>query len=86
MDKLKNHLDLCGWKYKYAPVKYLDFNNHQGSLDQFCKRIKYKGQNEFRVWLDNEINQPIKIEIGDISEFCTIGKVQHHKDLFFKVL
>lgn len=86
MEKLTNRLELTGYKYRYGPVKYIDFNKHQGPLDQFCKRIKYKDQNEVRIWLENDLKVPITLEIGDISEFCTISRTENHNNLKFKVI
>ncbi|MGK6352230.1 hypothetical protein [Parapedobacter sp. DT-150] len=82
--RLVTHLEMAGFNPTYFPVRYLDYDKYEGKLDQFCKRKKYEGQNEFRIYVENNNNKPLNFEIGDLSNLCYIGRTDAHLNLRYK--
>ncbi len=56
---------------KHWPVEYFP-NDYSGEVGIFKKHEKFKHQNEFRFFISNSDNQPIKIEIGSIEDIAII--------------
>lgn len=81
IQRIINHLDATSLYYKYNPVEYLDYNRYEGKLNQFHKRIEYKNQNEFRIYVKNLINERLIFKIGDLSDICEIGLTKDHLNL-----
>lgn len=54
--------------FRFQPVNYYDHTTYQGELNPFCKSNKYKDQNEVRLWISNEKEEPFEFFIGDISD------------------
>lgn len=57
----------------HEKVTYYD-NNYSGELGFFKKHEKFKGQNEFRIFVPNKNNEPIKLNIGSIRDIASISK------------
>ena len=57
----------------HEKVTYYD-NNYSGELGFFKKHEKFKGQNEFRIFVPNKDNKPIKLNIGSLKDIASISK------------
>ncbi|MGB3105003.1 hypothetical protein [Sphingobacterium siyangense] len=55
-------------KYNLSIVKYQDFEKNHGYKSYFHKRKMYSVQNEFRFVIYNDVDEPLKFNIGDISD------------------
>lgn len=55
-------------EYNFAPVNYFDPNIYKGELSPFYKSNKYKDQNEVRLWIPNNSDNPFQFYIGDITD------------------
>jgi hypothetical protein len=83
MDTVTKKLDELGYLYKAKFVKYDDYRvNNKERLEDFLqfmsdlyfwKDEKFKYQREYRlVILNKEIEEPLNIDIGDISSFTVL--------------
>lgn len=86
LQRICDYLDLASLNYKYAPIEYLDYESYEGKLNQFHKRMKYKDQNEFRIYVENLTNSPLVFEIGDLSDICHIGNTKEHLNLKYRAI
>lgn len=61
-----------GYKLYYDPVEYFSDNefNKKIEITPFMKRDRYKSQNEFRLFVDFNSNEPQIIKIGNISDIA----------------
>lgn len=64
-------------KIKTGLVKYYDKKFFDGNLDLFMKPNEFEYQKEFRVFIQNEKLEPIKIQLGplkDIAEMIELSQ------------
>jgi hypothetical protein len=77
-NRLKSELEKNKLKFKYGFVKYYDYKTFIGRAGVFHKSNRFEYQNEFRVFIKDEIKNPLKILIGNLSD---ISKIFKSKDL-----
>ena len=70
--------------YKWGLVNYYDDQNQEGELGIFYKSNKFKHQNEFRIFVENELKSPLILNIGNIEDICEIFKIEEFKRCRFK--
>lgn len=70
--------------YSWNLVKYYDEDSHNGDLDVFHKPLKYKHQNEFRIFVNNAENEPLILKIGSIEDISEIFEINKFRKLRFK--
>ena len=58
----------------HEKVTYYD-NNYSGELGIFKKHERFKGQSEFRIFVPNKDNKPIKLNIGSLKDIASISKI-----------
>ena len=58
--------------YKCNKVYYYN-NDYSGKLDFFKKHEKFKKQKEFRIFIPNEKNEPIKLSIGSLKDIALLN-------------
>lgn len=63
---IKSH----GLRYRLGPVKYYDPDAYEGELNPHCKKISHAYQKEIRIWIENDTNEPIKLEVGSIRDIA----------------
>lgn len=72
IERVKTALTKRGYQYiKYKPVEYFP-NNYSGKVGIFKKHEDFKHQNEFRFFVGNPDNKPIKVEIGSIEDIAIV--------------
>lgn len=76
----------AGYNMVIKGVNYIDFNTYQGVMTPFVKRDLYKGQNEIRIFIENDIGKSLAFNIGDISDICTIASTKGHEYLKYKTM
>lgn len=71
---LQEEVEKKGLTCKSGLVKYSDFKEKGSKIKRtpFMKDLSYKGQNEYRVYVTNHVNNVEKFTLGDISEFAYI--------------
>lgn len=60
--------------YKMGPVSYSDIKKHNGEWDVFHKPLKFKYQNEVRIAIKINSNDPYRLKIPGLRE-CILGLV-----------
>ncbi|SFC84106.1 hypothetical protein [Spirosoma endophyticum] len=72
IDRILETLKNKGYEnVKYNRVSYHS-NDYSGQIGFFKKHEKFKHQNEFRFFIPNKQNEPIKIYIGPLNDIATI--------------
>jgi len=74
LDRVFAELEKLGYKnYKAKKVLYYG-NEYSGKVDFFRKHEKFKSQKEFRIFISNELNTPIKLNIGSLEDIAKINE------------
>lgn len=73
LEKIFKELDRLGYK-NYKANKIIYYNNeYSGKVNFFKKHEKHKSQKEFRVFIPNNKNKPIKFNIGSLKDIASIN-------------
>ena len=59
-------------EFKRGFVEYKDFSTYTGNRDLLHKSIKYSFQNEYRILIQNSMNNVLNVNIGSIEDISTI--------------
>ncbi len=60
------------YSIKRSPVRYIDFDQHHGSVEWFDKDKKYSYQNEFRILIQPGLGDLLKLNIGSLKNCSCI--------------
>ena len=72
LDRIFKELKRLGYEnYKANKVFYYG-NEYSGKVNFFKKHEKFKSQREFRIYIPNEKNEPLKINIGSLKDIATL--------------
>ena len=67
VSKIVRELEKLGYiNVEYGRVKYFE-NDFSGNVGLFSKHERFKHQSEFRIFIPNISNTPIKLSIGSLS-------------------
>ena len=83
--RIDKKINDIGLKMIYCPVKYLDTKDYYGNYNIFHKPIELKYQSEFKLFIQNENKQPMKINIGSIQDIAFMTKVADLKRYKYKL-
>ncbi|MBJ2175545.1 hypothetical protein JBL43_14935 [Aureibaculum sp. A20] len=73
LKRVKLELDRQKYKFDWRLVDYYNENERNlKELNIFSKASTFQNQNEFRIYVENVNNKPLKIEIGSIKEISYI--------------
>ena len=67
-DRLQSFLSKNSIPFEFEPVYYYDPLTTDAKIDQYCKSNIYSYQNEVRLWLPNNTEEPRSIRIGNLSD------------------
>ncbi|MDD4690306.1 MAG: hypothetical protein PHE51_11260 [Eubacteriales bacterium] len=70
LKRVENSIKQMGLKYEIELVYYYE-NTYNGKLTPFMKRDRYSSQKEFRIWVKNTQNEPLILNIGNISDIAS---------------
>jgi len=70
--KLEDELIKGGYNFKHGFVEYYENKVRLMNLTPFDKSNKYEYQKEFRFSVENEENEPLKINIGSMKSYAEI--------------
>ena len=73
LNQIREGIRKAGFKFKEGDVIYQDYSKYSGKLNLFHKSDKYKYQSEYRFVVYSNSTNPIKITIGDLSNFSIVG-------------
>lgn len=85
LERMKSSFRSSNRKLYSRLVKYYDENEFNGELGVFYKPTRFKHQSEYRFFVENDLNKPIKINIGSIEDISQIFKIEEFERLRFKV-
>ncbi|MVZ62144.1 hypothetical protein [Sphingobacterium humi] len=72
IERIFAELDLIGIRgYSYNKVEYYD-NDFNGEIGPFKKHKIYSHQSEFRIFIPNNQDSPLKLNIGNIEDIAKI--------------
>jgi hypothetical protein len=73
LKRVKLELDKQRFKFNWGLVDYYNENaRNQKELNIFSKASTFQNQNEFRIYVENVNNKPLKIQIGSNKEVSCI--------------
>jgi len=81
IDKLTSEIEKLNMAYKAKPVEYYDNEKTNGQINLFQKIQEYKYQNEYRVIVQNNSQEPIKISIGSLKDYSEMFALDSLDDL-----
>lgn len=70
LTRVETALNGRGLRYRLGLVKYYDPDVYEGELNPFSKKISHAYQKEVRIWIDNDTNEPMKLEVGSIQDIA----------------
>lgn len=68
ISRIESALKKLNLTYKFSLVSYYDESTYHGGLGPFSKRNCFSWQNEVRLWIDNNNEEPFEFFIGNISD------------------
>lgn len=74
--KVEDALTQKGYKFRHDLVKYYDKSTYSGDLTLFHKSLEFEYQKEFRFSVENQVLEPIKLNIGGMKEYSEILKTE----------
>lgn len=83
--RVENELKRLGYNYKHNFVKYYEEEEHLKNLTPFHKSKAYAYQKEFRFFIENEKDEPIKISIGSMKSYSEICEAKDLTSIELKV-
>lgn len=72
-----------GYEFKRGLVNYYDESKDQMHLSPFDKTMDYIYQKEFRYLIRGNITEPMRIDVGNLSDISEICKTSDFKGLNF---
>ncbi len=84
LDRLDSSLAKAKYKNDYKLVSYYNEKEYEGSLNIFCKRNQLEYQSEWRLFVDAKVNEPFKLEIGNLSDISEIYSIEFFNNLSFR--
>lgn len=81
--RFENAIKKSGMSFQYGVVWYYDEENYNGGLGVFCKPMKFKHQNEFRVFVGNSSRNPLIVNIGSIEDISDIFSIEELSKIRF---
>ncbi len=74
--KIENELKRNRYKFFHDFVDYYDKNEVNRRITLFEKPLEFEYQKEFRFYVENDIIEPIKIQIGSLEDYSEIFKIE----------
>lgn len=72
LSRLKAALNKKNIHYACDHVEYIDFSKYSGTKTVFQKHILYSYQKEWRLQMENKTEEPILLEIGDLTDISML--------------
>lgn len=81
LNRIKEKLEQLKMRYQAEKVKYLDFSKFNGKKSVFEKDLIFSYQQEWRLFLGNKKDEPIKIDLGSLEELSILGSSKSIENL-----
>jgi hypothetical protein len=66
-------------------VNYIDLSNFSGKASPFVKNYGFAWQSEFRYHFRTDLDKPLSLRIGDISDITEVGRLSASRTFQYKV-
>lgn len=83
IEKVSNELEKMDYYYRHGFVNYYKKEKVNHGLTPFHKSDKFDYQREFRFFVENELDQPIKINIGSMESYAEMFEAKGLKTFKF---
>ncbi len=70
LNRVDAKLRELSYEYECRLVEYFDSSSFIGMLDLFRKKIFHSYQNELRIWIKNDSDEPITFKLGPLSDIA----------------
>jgi hypothetical protein len=84
-ERLQLGIKKAGYKASGNMVEYMDLTDYKDERSPFIKGNVYAWQNEYRMYFDTCSDEPMKINIGDISDISATGRLSKSRILSFRL-
>lgn len=72
IEKMENELNRLGYNFNHNLVRYYQEQVQLKDLTPFNKPNAFEYQKEFRFFVENEVDKPIKLQIGNMKSYAEI--------------
>jgi len=72
LKRLSHALERTKLNCRYGFVEYYDESEYSGELSILNKPIRFKHQNEWRIHIETEENEPYKLYLGNLEDISTV--------------
>lgn len=73
LSRIHKELDRLGFQnHRSDKITYYE-NNYSGDITPFMKNEKFKHQSEFRIFVPNEKQEPIRLNIGSLHDIASLN-------------
>ena len=83
LKRIERELQILNLHSQCDFIKYLDFSTYTGDKTFFQKDLRFKHQNEVRIWIDNPLPKCLDFKIGSIKDIAEVFSVKEFKSLSF---
>ena len=83
LNRIQVQLSKHGYSFESRFVQYYDPKEIDGKIDAFQKRDIFSHQSEYRIFVENDKDESIKITIGsieDIAQICNDDMIKFELD------
>lgn len=73
IQRVENECKAKNYTYQFSPVKYYDVREPQQGLTPFCKSDEYIAENEYRILIKGNGQEPIQLFLGDLRDIASVA-------------
>jgi len=81
LERIEAELNKLSLPFHLGLTSYYNKHEAVGQLHIFSKSDEYSYQSEIRIWVQNQMEEPIKIKIGPLIEYSAIFSMDELLDL-----
>jgi hypothetical protein len=75
-ERIENELKKHKYKFHHDFVDYYDKDVINRKISLFEKPLEFEHQKEFRIYVENDKIEPIKIQIGNMKDYAEMFKIE----------
>ena len=82
-ERLSSAISNMGFRHRIGLVQYYDEKSYNGNLSPFHKPSRFEHQNEFRIFVEHDKDEPLSIEIGSLRDISEAFLIEEFTGLRF---
>lgn len=82
-DRLAEAINDKGLRHRIGLVQYYEEKTYNGNLSPFHKPNRYEHQNEFRIFVEYDKDEPLSLKIGSLADISLAYPIEEFKGLRF---